>query len=436
VVLIRAPRRGDDGVVAVLVAVVTVAVVLPLLALVVDLGLTRTLSVQSRGASDAAALAAASHRPSAGDPSATAAAIADAKALVAANLPAPDGGWAAAWASCVDPSPLPEGTAASPGDCISFDYALRQVRVTVPGRAVPSVFAGVIGASAPAASGTSTATWGDKISPAVGSCVLCVTDAYTSGAQTVRVSGGDAGAGTMSVTFPGRLVVTGGGVTFASSWISRGGSISPLPVKRVVQDYFAPGLTALQPSVPYGQPSVANPVGACTSGVYQTINACTSFARGTYYVTGNPTSTQQVSLTADATDVLLFFTCNTLSGGTVVAARCPSGRPPPRFNGAAGAPHALSAPGGSGFALIFDQGLARSEFLNSSQQLTITGDVYGPDVTLGSGGSASAVVRGRVIVQGLSGNFVNIFATMLRVDAPPITAIGLTDGPVRLVRSG
>jgi hypothetical protein len=435
VVLIRSPRRGDDGAVAVLVAVVTVAVVLPLLALVVDLGLTRTLSVRSRGASDAAALAAASHRPpSATDPLASAA-MADAKALVAANLPAPDGGWAAAWASCVDPSPLPAGTAASPGDCISFDYALRQVRVTVPGRAVPSVFAGVVGSSAPEASGTSTATWGDKISPAVGSCVLCVTDAYVSGAQTVRVSGGDAGAGTMSVTFPGRLVVTGGGVTFASSWTSRGGSISPLPVKRVVQDYFAPGLTALQASVPYGQPSVANPVGDCTSGVYQTISGCTSFAPGTYYVTGNPTSTQQVSLNHDATGVLLFFTCNASSGGTVVAARCPSGRPP-RFNGAGGASRTLSAPGGSGFALVFDQGLARSEFLNSNQQLTITGDVYGPNVTLGSGGSASAVVRGRIIVQGLSGNLNNLFATMLRVDAPPLTSISLSDGPVRLVRSG
>jgi uncharacterized membrane protein len=165
VVLIRPPRRTDDGAVAVLVAVVVVAVVLPLLALVVDLGLTRTLSARSRGASDAAALAAAAHRPSPDIPSSTALAIADAKALVAANLPAPDGGWAAAWASCLDPAPLPAATAASPGDCISFDYALKQVRVTVPGREVPSVFAGVFGSSPPQASGTSTASWGDDAPP-------------------------------------------------------------------------------------------------------------------------------------------------------------------------------------------------------------------------------------------------------------------------------
>jgi hypothetical protein len=436
VVLIRAPRRADDGAVAVLVAVVTVGVVLPLLALVVDLGLTRTLSVRFRGAADAAALASAAVRPKAGDTAATADAIERAKALVTANLPPPDGGWAGAWSACLDSAPLPEGTAPSPGNCISFDYELKQVRVTVPGRQVPNVFAGVFGSSAPDASATSMATWGDKISPAVGSCVLCVTDAYTSGAQTVRVSGGDAGAGTMSVTWPGRLLVTGGGVTFASSWTRKAGIITPLPVKRSVTDYFAPTLTSLRAIVPYGQASISGPTGPCSPGVYQTISGCASFAPGTYYVTGNPTSTQQVSLNADATDVLLFFTCSATNGGTIVAAPCPSGRPP-RFNGAGGAARALRAPGGTGFALVFDQGLARTEFLNSDQQLTITGDVYGPNVTLGTGGTGSAVVRGRIIIGKLSGNSSNFFfLTMLRVDAPPITSTGLTDGPVRLVRSG
>jgi hypothetical protein len=143
-----------------------------------------------------------------------------------------------------------------------------------------------------------------------------------------------------------------------------------------------------------------------------------------------------VTLKADAVNVVLFFTCSSAPpGGSVVAAPCPGGRPP-RFDGADGASRALSAPGGSGFALVFDQGLARTEFLNSDQQLTVTGDVYGPNVTLGSGGSASAVVRGRIVVGDLSGNLNNLFQTMLRVDAPPITSTGLTDGPVRLVRSG
>jgi Flp pilus assembly protein TadG len=52
-------RRSDDGAVAVFVALIVVLVVIPLLATVVDLGLTRTLSTRFRGAADAAALAAA-----------------------------------------------------------------------------------------------------------------------------------------------------------------------------------------------------------------------------------------------------------------------------------------------------------------------------------------------------------------------------------------
>jgi hypothetical protein len=439
VVLTRDPRRADDGAVAVLVTVVVVAVVLPLMALVVDLGLTRTLSVRSRGASDAAALAAASNRPSsAGDPS-TAAAIAAAKALVAANLRAPDGGWDAAWASCLDPEPLPDGTAASPGDCISFDYPVKQVRVTVPGRPVPDVFAGVIGSSAPEASATSTATWADRISPATGSCVLCVLGPYASGWNRVRVSGGDAAMTSLSLTWPGRLFVTGGGVTFGTSWTGSGSLVSPLPVRRPVPpDPFAPVLADLRRTVPYGQPSkLPPPDGDCSPGVYQTISGCTtSLASGTYYVTGNPTSTEQVSLKADAPGVLLFFTCSAPGGGTgVLAAACPSGRPP-RFSGASGGSRALTAPAGTNLALVFDQGLARNEYLNSGDQLTVTGDVYGPNATLRSGGSGIALVRGRVVVGAVSGTTSTFGSTMLQVDAPPVTSAGLGNGIVRLVRSG
>jgi hypothetical protein len=433
VVLIRwRERRPDDGAVAVLVAVVVVAVILPLLAVVVDLGLSRTLSVRFRGAADAAALAAAAAASSGAD-AATAAMAA--RSLVATNLSAPDGGWGAAWESCVDPDPLPDGTDPSPGDCISFDYPLKQVRVTVPGRAIPDVFAGVTGRSTPDASATSAATWGDRISPAVGSCVLCVLGTYTSGAEYVRVSGGDAAADVLRVTWPGRLQVSGGGVTFATSWRSTGGYIWPLPVKRPVQDYFAASLTTMQASVPYGQASNPGPTGDCSPGVYQTVSGCISFAPGAYYVTGNPTSNQQASLKADANNVLLFFTCSAASGGTVVAARCPSGVPP-QFNGAAGGSRTLSAPGGTGFALVFDQGLAQSEVLDSDHQLTVVGDVYGPNVTLQPGGRSLSAVRGRVIVRALTGNLTYPFRTMLQVDAPPITSTGLTDGPVRLVRSG
>jgi Flp pilus assembly pilin Flp len=431
-------RRSDDGAVAVFVALIVVLVVIPLLATVVDLGLTRTLSTRFRGAADAAALAAAADL-SVNKTSTEA--INDAKALVAENMATPDGGWPAAWASCVDSDPLPEGTAAAPGNCISIDPALKQIRVTVPSRPVPSAFAGVFGTSPPAATATSSATWGDRISPTVGSCALCVLQTYTSGYQRVRVSGGDAAVGTsLRVTWPGGLTVSGAGVTFGTSWTASRFAVSPLPVLRPVPpDPFATTLTAMRGAVPYDQPSSPGPpsLAPCSPGAYQTISNCSSFGAGTYYVTGNPTSTQQVSLNADATNVVLFFTCNRSGGATgTLVATCPSSSPLPRFTGAGSAAHTLTAPGGSGPALVFDQGLSRTESLNSAQQLTIQGDVYGPGVTLRPGGTGIAVVRGRVAVLALTGSTSNFFgSTMLQVTAPPVVSGGLSNGAVRLVRS-
>jgi hypothetical protein len=236
------------------------------------------------------------------------------------------------------------------------------------------------------------------------------------------------------VSSGGRLQVTGGGVTFASAWSRGGGIISPLPVKRPVPaDPFAPALAALR--IPYGQPSNPGQNGPCTPGISQTVSGCTSFTPGAYVVTGNPSTTQQVSLNANATDVLLVFTCSAPGGPTgVLTAACPSGRPP-RFNGAGNGPHTLAAPGGIGLALVFDAGLARNEFLNGGQQLTVVGDVYGRDVTLRAGGTQTAVVRGRVRVQALTGTTTYPRVVMLQVDAPPVTAAALSNGVVRLVRS-
>ena len=433
-VLIRAPRRADDGAVAVLVAVVTVAVVLPILALVVDLGLTRTLSVRSRAASDAAALAAASQRPSSPNDPLTAAAIDAARALVRANLPEPDGGWPAAWAACVDDSPLPEGTTPSPATASASITTLSRSASPSPGWPCRASSPASSGGRRPRRPGTSTATWADKISPAVGSCALCVEGPYSGGSVRVVVKGGDAATDTVSVTRQGSLWVTGGGVTFASAWTRAGGVIFPLPVKRPVPpDPFAPALAALR--VPYGQPSNPGPNGPCIPGVYETVTGCTSFARGNYYVTGNPSSTRQVSLNADATDVALVFTCSASGGSTgVLVAACPSGRPP-RFNGAGNAAHILAAPGGMGLALVFDAGLSAKRVPERRPAVDGAGRRLRPGRHPAGGGNRTAFVRGRVRVQALTGttNFARV--VMVQVDAPPVTASSLSNGVVRLVRS-
>ena len=119
--------------------------------------------------------------------------------------------------------------------------------------------------------------------------------------------------------------------------------------------------------MPYGQPSVPGPSaepGPCSPGVYQTISGCTSFAQGTYYVTGNPTTPSGLAQRR-CHGVLLFFTCSASSGATGVAGHDLPERPAARFNGAGYASHMLAAPGRSGLALVFDQGFSRSEFLNS-----------------------------------------------------------------------
>jgi hypothetical protein len=418
--------------------IIVVAVVVPLMAVVVDLGLTRVLSGRARNAADAGALAAAAVLTlgRSADQARTAA-----QDAVAANLAAPDGTtWPQAWASCVDVSPLPDGTPPAPGNCVTIDTALKQVRVTVPPRSVPVVFAGAAGNQAMEATATSTATWADKIAPADGTCALCVLGSYYSGWERVAVSGGDAAVRTsLTLVRPGGLRVTGGGgVTFGTWWSANSTRIvSPLPVARPMQDPFATALTTLQASVPYGQPSAPTPALPCGPGVYQTISNCGPLLPGTYYVTGNPSVTLSMSLNGDAPGVLLFFTCSASVGGTVVAARCPSGTPP-RFTGAGtqvSARPTLTAPGGSGFALVFDQGLARTEGLNSSVPLTIVGDVYGPNVTLRPRGTATALVNGRVVVGSVNGNSSYPWSTMLQVDAPPVTAPGVMDGAVRLVRS-
>jgi hypothetical protein len=423
---------------AVLVAVTVVGVVLPLLAIVVDLGLTRTFANQSRGAADAGALAAAAAALGGyTDPKDAA------RHLVEANLPAPDGGWAAAWSSCLDPNPLPAGTDPTPGDCISVDSALKQVRVTVPGRRVPTVFSGVLGTPPTDATATSTASWGIKISPTIGSCVLCVLTSYATGWEKIRVSGADAAIGTsITAAWPGSLQVTNGGITFGTSWKSNGAVLSPLPVKRVAPtDPFAALVAPLQAPV-YGQVSNPPPNGPCAPGVYQNISKCTSFGPGTYYVTGSPDRAQTVTLNADANNVLLYLTCSAFMGGTAVAARCPSGQPP-HFAGTgttSGSSHTLTAPGGAGLALVFDQGLSDTATLtggasySGTASLTVNGDVYGPNVTLRSGYRA-ATVNGRVVVNAVNGGNVLPLSTMLVVNTPPAPPPAIVDGAVRLVRS-
>lgn len=417
----RRSRDDDLGMVAVLVAVVVLAVIMPLLAIVVDLGLTRVLSRQSQGAADAAALAAVQPlHQSSPDP---VAAVTAAENLVSANLPPPSGGWPAAWNSCIAVDPLP--TSAIPGGCISYDMITKRVRVTVPERTVPTIFSGVLRSSPPAASATSTASWGsDPTIP----CGLCVSGDYAGGRRRVEVDNGNVAIGdTLSFGGPGgSLTAPNGSVSTATT----------------VADPFAASLATLRTQTPnglsvYGQVSTLPPDPACDPGIYQDISACTSFSAGTYFVTGNGSGLTQVRLYGDASaGVLLYFTCSASSGFQVLAAACPA-TGGSTFRGA-GSAQALTAPnGGADLALVFDSGLTGPQpFIGTP--LTINGSVYAPDATFTNPRSSRFTTRvagGSVMAKAVSVSSSNRGAgiLVLTVDATPVNPQPVLDGPVRLV---
>ena len=440
----RARTDEDEGLVAVITALVVVLVVMPLLALVVDVGLRRTAGGQARVAADAAALAAAALHPDAGG---VAPAVEAAHRLASDDFGVTD----EQWASCVDEHPLPAGTAPSAGNCVSFDLAAKQVRVTLPERSVPSVFAGVIGSTAPAASATSVASWGAFTEP----CTLCVTGAYVGGAQQLEVHGGDVavggdltvGAGAALTTDPGRAVTYGGRLT-------SGGRLTTTPIRGgVPTDPFAGHLAALGALASTSVVALPSPPGAsaglpCTAGTYQDVSDCRSFLPGVYVLTGFALPApfrSTVTLRGGGTGVVFYVTCTTPWAFQPRPAPCSSGTTlQPRISFAAGTSGVTLGgnPAFGGLVLAFDPSPGSS---NTNQRftgtgvLTLRGNVDGPRVVLRNPTSPSEgrvdVAGGRVVVGGVTYDGVVPVPAhpYLTVQAP--AAEPLADGPVRLVPS-
>jgi Flp pilus assembly protein TadG len=157
--------RPDDGAVAVLTALVVTFVVIPLMAIVVDLGLARVVQQRAENAADSAALAAAMVGPEDAESLARAAAVA--REYATRNTGGDAG--EADWEGCTDPEPLP--TTVEP--CVSVDLERRLVRVVLPGTETPSALAGLMGRSVPVVSGSATAAWSPSgVDPA---CPLCAS---------------------------------------------------------------------------------------------------------------------------------------------------------------------------------------------------------------------------------------------------------------------
>ena len=452
----RARRDDDRGVVAVVVALLVVFVVMPLLALVVDLGLSRVASGQAQAAADAAALAAAiSHAD-------TATAVAAAHSLAADDFAVTED----QWASCVDPQPLPAGTAASPGNCVSFDFATKRVRVTLPARQVPSVFSGIFGSSPPAASATSIATWGAFSR----TCVLCVLGSYDGGAQQLEVHGGDvAVGGDLTVPAGAKLVTDAGAAVTVAGHIGDASGLSATPVRgNLPTDPFASSLASLA-LLPGAAPSAAakpwpdrvtcNPPtyqdtspcsAACSPGTYQDVSWCTSFAPGVYVLTGVPLAPPNrptITLRAGGNGVVFYVTCSSGSWPfSVHPAPCSQGtslQPRVNFDAGGGTITLAGHAGYAGLALAFDPSAPSSSNTNQrfsgAGTLKVSGSIDGPTIVLREPSPANAgrlvVAGGRLVVGQVA------YTAVVPVPAHPYVNVQapaaglLPDGPVRLVPS-
>jgi Putative Flp pilus-assembly TadE/G-like len=448
----RLPRaRPDDrGVVSVVVALVVVFVVMPLLAIVVDLGLARVASGQARSAADAAALAAAVSHPDLGNAVAAAHQIADDDFGITEEQ----------WAACVDPQALP--VAPAPGNCVSFDPTAKQVRVTLPAKQVPSVFSGILGSRPPAASATSVATWGAFSQL----CALCVFGSYQGGAQQLEVRGGDvAVGGDLTIGSGGALLTDVGEVVSVAGTATVTGTMSTAPTHAdLAFDPFATQLAALA-ALPDAAPSaVAKPwpdhiecnaptyqdtspcSAPCSPGTYQDVSMCTSFAPGVYVLTGVPAVDRlPITLHAGGDGVVFYVTCNSGSWPfSVHPAPCSQGTSlQPKIGFAAGT-GTLTLRGNTaygGLALAFDpttpSGSNTNQRFGGTGTLTVNGSIDGPGVTLCDpltpNDGRLLIDGGRLVVGSVAYNAPPPVPPhpYVTVQAPPLDP--LPDGPVRLV---
>jgi uncharacterized membrane protein len=162
---LRARTRPDDdrGAITFIVAAMLV-VMIGLSALVVDRGMAADSRRQAQSAADAAVLAAAVKLNGGGT---TVDADAAARDYARVNF----GVQAADWANC--PAPPSGYTALNGSDCITQNTTTGSVRVTLPQRRIPSVFAGLLGyqninVSAGAEAGVGRTTPPDEVRPDVG----------------------------------------------------------------------------------------------------------------------------------------------------------------------------------------------------------------------------------------------------------------------------
>jgi hypothetical protein len=300
----RRYRRDEGGVIAVMVALFSTALLM-LAALVADLGAARDTRLQAQNAADAAALAGADALYASGSVD-LAAATAAAKAYAAANFGVDE----SAWLGCTDPAPLPVGSGTS---CISFDSATapKVVRVVVPARRVSTPLGSLAGVTHVSVDAVAEA----RVEPGGrAACGLCVVGDGSHDIQNgdITVSGASAFFNGSLIANPqGSVTVTGDGSSIrVQGTVSNKGTFTPAP--STGQPEVADPLAFLTLPPPLGGLQLKTG-DACTNGpgiYYNTfsLHSCT-LQPGLYVLAGNSVEHESGGMDVVATGVTMYFTC-------------------------------------------------------------------------------------------------------------------------------
>jgi hypothetical protein len=426
----RSVDDEDRGAVAVLVAILTVALLIPIAAIVIDLGYLRSRRDQAQTAADAAALAVAQDLKAGADP---ADARANAAEYVRQNLG--------------EEAYLRFNADDCTGGCFVLDDTGKSATVRVPDLPAQQFFAG----STPAVSVGSVASWGPLTE-----CVVCVRGDLTVGNGSVPgdlvVSGGDVEVGgdvttayTGTSSPAGKIQTPDGRTLYSGTWNSRVQTV-PADGRVQVSSTTAPDLSAVTTTlgelIDDSSLKLATHVDnecAPESGTllayfdkYYRPGNCLSFAPGIYFLTGNYYN-EEMRINGSTTGIaangmtgaLFYLTCGDWLGHPV---SCSSGwyydEPDLRTTTASGI--TVKALQGSpyaelnGYAFVTDPDNTVPQHLGG---LTVEGDVY-----LSNARSTQLVQKGRLVADQL----------ITGTGGTPALTISLTtstvDGPVRLVR--
>jgi len=323
-------RGGDDGLVAVIVAVFAI-VMFVFGAMVVDLGLAREARRDAQSAADSAALAAAGELYDDANVMYVDRAVQAARDFAESNF----GTKSSEWGSCS--TTLPAGWTTSVAgtgsgtSCIAFDSATRptKVQVVIPTKRTGVAFGGIIGyegldIGALAQAGLTPTTRR--------ACALCVFNMLEVDTGDVIVTGGGdvaAGDGEVQQTNGSLQATDGGQITFQNTPNPASGSVySPQPTIDgvAVGDPYDGVALPTSFGTPYSADSVTCGQGGVkklSPGVYGDItvkNDTCTFEDGLFVITGtlSMAANPNTELVGGATT--LYFTCGTRTSPSTCSA--------------------------------------------------------------------------------------------------------------------